>query len=156
MRLTDILTAACVKVPLAAADKRQAIDELADLLAAQTGRVRADQLKAAAWQREQTRTTGIGHGVAIPHGKCDSCQKLLMAVGKTASPIDFNSVDKRPVELIFLLASPVDQTGPHIQALASISRMLADPDLRASIRKAASSEELFALIAAQDGKPAAR
>jgi len=143
MRLTDILQADCIKVPLAATDKQAAIYELADLLAARHALGNADELKNAVWQRESTRTTGIGHGIGIPHGKCGSCKKLAMAIGITATPIEFGAIDGQPVELIILIASPLDQTGPHIQALAQISRMLTDEALRGRIKTARSAEELY-------------
>jgi len=146
MRLTDILKPGCVKVPLKAQQKQQAIEELVDLLCDQTGIGERQQLKAAVWQREQTRTTGIGHGVAIPHAKIKDCPGLVMAIGKADPAIDFAAIDGKPVDLVFLLASPVDQTGPHIQALAAISRMLTDADLRGSLKRAASAADLYKCI----------
>lgn len=154
MRLKDILQPGCVKVPLAATQKQAAVFELAELLCQQNSIEDAAPLKAAIWQREQTRTTGIGNGVAIPHGKAAGCKRLIMAVGKAATPIEFDAIDKRPVELIFLLASPMDQTGPHIQALAAISRLLTDPAFRSSIRNAASAEALYDAITRQEAQPA--
>jgi len=155
MRLTDILRPDCVKVPLAATAKQDAIFELVDLLVACGAVTAREEMCQAVWQREQTRTTGIGHGVAIPHGKVVGCKALTLAIGKTAQPIEFAAIDNRPVELIFLLASPVDQTGPHIQALAGISRMLFDPTFRAAVRAAQSSEDLYKLIVAHETNPAA-
>jgi fructose-specific phosphotransferase system IIA component len=146
MQLTDILNADCIKVPLDADDKQSAIYELIDLLA-ERGCVQNTQgLKDAVWHRETTRTTGIGHGLAIPHGKSDCCDSLVMAIGKPAQPIDFQSIDGKPVNLIILLVSPADQTGPHIQALAHISRMMTKDHFRAAMRNAASAEEVFGLI----------
>ena len=92
MRLTDILKPDCVKVPLEAADKEQAIYSLVDLLCDGTGIEARQNLKDAVWQREVTRTTGIGHGVAIPHGKCSGFDSLSMAVGIPAAPLDFGSI----------------------------------------------------------------
>ena len=152
MQLTDILQASCVKVPLTAVDKHGAIDELVDVLCDGTGIAVREELKEAVWAREQTRTTGIGHGIGIPHGKCNGIEKLVMAVGRAANPIDFGSIDRKPVELIFLLASPLDQTGPHIQALAMISRMLTDATLRGDIRDCEDSESLFKLLTEHDAK----
>ncbi len=146
MRITDILQPDCVKVPLAATTKQAAIFELADVLAAAGVIKVADELKQAVWAREMTRTTGIGHGIAIPHGKIVGCPKLVMAMGKAPTPIEFESIDRKPVELIFLLASPVDQTGPHIQALARISRLLTDERFRDAIKSAQSSQDLYGLI----------
>ena len=146
MRLTDILQAGCVKVPLESHSKQDAVFELVDLLAGQMGIENADELKQAVWQREMTRTTGIGHGVGIPHGKSGGIARLCMAIGKAEPPIDFGAIDGKPVDLIFLLASPVDQTGPHIQALATISRMLTDVEFRATIKEAGDREELYRMI----------
>lgn len=152
MRLTDILQPDCVKVPLDATDKQSAINELVDLLAARANLRHSAELKAAVWQREQMRTTGIGCGVAIPHGKSAGCDTLRMAVGKTDTPLEFGAIDGKPVHLVILLASPPGQTGPHIQALASISRILTDEDFRAALRQAASAEELYRLIAEQEAR----
>ena len=154
MRLTEILQPDCVKVPLAANTKQAAIYELVDLLADVADISDPDQLRKAVWQREMTRTTGIGHGIAIPHGKVVGCSQICMAVGKPASPIDFSSIDGEPVELIILMASPVDQTGPHIQLLAQISRMLTDEDFRGSIRSAEAAQAVYDLIAQQEAKAA--
>ncbi len=146
MRLTDILKPDCVLVPMVAADKRSAIFQLADLLCAKTGIADAAQLKAAIWKRETTRTTGIGGGVAVPHGKSENVPSLRMAIGRTASPLEFGAIDRKPVELIILLASPVDQTGPHIEALSRISRMLIDPDIRDRMKKMPTAAEIYNLI----------
>ncbi len=154
MRLTDILRPECVKVPLASSAKQDAIFELVDLLVASGVVTSREEMRQTVWQREQTRTTGIGHGVAIPHGKISGCTGLALAIGKAATPIEFGAIDGRPVELIFLLASPADQTGPHIQALAGISRMLFDPAFRAAVRAAQSAEDLYKLIVEHETKPA--
>lgn len=147
MRLTEILERECVRVPLRATDKREAIGELVDLLAKQTAIEDAQALQEAVWQREQTRTTGIGHGIGIPHGKSPTVDKLRMAIGRPAEPIEFEAIDKQPVDLILLLVSPTDQTGPHIQALARISRILTDEAFRAAVKAAPDGESLYNLIA---------
>jgi len=150
MRLTDILKTECVKVPLQAADKQAALYELVDLLGEHAGVVEVDQLKAAVWDREQARTTGIGHGIGIPHGKTGCLTQLSMAIGIPATPLDFNAIDGKPVELIILLASPQDQTGAHIQALAKISRMLTDDVFREGVKLAESGEQLFEMLVQQE------
>lgn len=152
MRLTDILQPDCVRVPLQAISKQEAIYELVDLLAEKMQLDSRDELRATVWQREQTRSTGIGHAVAIPHGKSKSCKQLCMAIGKASTPIEYGAIDGKPVELIFLLCSPVDQTGPHIQALAAISRMLTDPAFRSSVRTSKTSQDLFKLIVDHESK----
>lgn len=146
MKLTEILQPGCVKVPLLATEKQAAIFELVDVLADQTDLKNRDELKEAIWQREMTRTTGIGYGIAIPHGKTGSCPKLTMAVGLAKDPIEFRAIDSRPVDLIILLASPLDQTGPHIMALGSIMKMLTVIETRAAIKAAKDEKELYDLI----------
>jgi mannitol/fructose-specific phosphotransferase system IIA component (Ntr-type) len=150
MRLTDILLPECVRVPVSAVDKHGIIDERGGVLADHAEIDDAESLREAVWSREQIRTTGIGHGLAVPHGKCAGCSRLCMAVGKVAPPVEFGAIDKKPVELVFLLASPIDQTGPHIQALASISRMLTAANVRDQFRTAQTADELYALIKSHD------
>lgn len=146
MRLTDILQPDCIKVPLSSDDKQAAIFELADLLTEQTPIEDAQELKDAIWQRETTRTTGIGHGIGIPHGKCEGVDKLRMAIGVAPAGIEFGAIDKKPVDLVILLASPTDQTGPHIQALAKISRMLTDAVIRQNLKDAPDAQTLYDMI----------
>ncbi|MBI1367274.1 MAG: PTS sugar transporter subunit IIA [Planctomycetes bacterium] len=146
MRLTDIIKLDCIAVPLSATDKQGAIFELVELLAKQGRIADPEALKKAVWEREVTRTTGIGHGLAIPHGKAECCDRLVMAIGKTAEPIEFNAIDHRPVRLIFLLASPPAQTGAHIQALAAISRLMTKDEFRAAMLTAPDAARIHELI----------
>jgi mannitol/fructose-specific phosphotransferase system IIA component (Ntr-type) len=143
MLLTEILQPDCLIVPLEAEDKQSAIFQLADLLCDKADIPDPEGLKAAIWKRETVRTTGIGGGVAVPHGKTEQVPALKMAIGRTATPLDFGAIDRNPVELIILLASPVDQTGPHIEALSRISRMLIDPDVRDTMKTLATPEALY-------------
>ena len=146
MNLLDILRPEAIKVPLDADSKKPAIDELIDLLAEQHLVDDGDMLKEAVWQRERQRTTGIGEGLAIPHGKCSCVHELHLAIGRPRDPMEFDSVDRKPVHLIVLLASPPDKTSDHIQALGRISRLVANPDFRAAAYRAESAEELYELI----------
>ena len=150
MRLTQILQPDCVRVPLLATTKQQAIFELVDLLCAKVGLMDREALREAVWNRELTRTTGIGHGLAIPHGKVVGCERLCMAIGLTEQPIEFGAIDGQPVQLVILLASPVDQTGPHIQMLARISRLMTDEAFRDAIEQAANADEVYRLIQSHD------
>lgn len=150
MNLLDILAPECVKAPLVAGDKRGVIDELVDVLA-KVGRVSDPRaLKEAVWTRELTRTTGIGHGLAIPHGKCAGMSGLAMAIGKPAAPMDFQAIDAKPVKLVVLLASPPDRTSDHIQALARISRLMTMDQFRERIYGAATAGEIYALLKTQE------
>ncbi len=150
MQLSKLLTADRIRVPLKAAEKTDVITELIDVLAATGGLADRDAALQAVLKREAERTTGIGYGLAIPHGKSDGCKKLVMAAGKPAEPVDFQSLDQRPVTFVVLLVSPPDQTGPHIQALAKISRLMNIEEFRSAVDNAEAAGELYAAIASHE------
>lgn len=150
MKLTEIIKLQNIKVPLAATTKPAAIEELVNLLAANGDITDPKKVLAAVLEREATRTTGIGNGVAIPHGKCAGTNQLIMAVGKAASPIDFQAIDGRPVSLIWLLTSPPDQTGPHIKALARVSKLMVADKVRQSLATATTSQQIIDIITQAD------
>jgi fructose-specific phosphotransferase system IIA component len=146
MILTRILHLNCIRVPLKSRDKQSAIAELIDLLDANKLLLDRNAALQAVLAREQIRSTGIGTRVAIPHGKCKAVNELVMALGIAHSPIDFDSIDGKPVTIIILLVSPLDKTGPHIQALATISRLMLDEQFKDKLEKAASAEEAYELL----------
>jgi fructose-specific phosphotransferase system IIA component len=150
MKLTDTLTLDCVKVPLEATNKTEAIIELVDLLDAAKLIHDRQAVLQAILEREARRSTGIGHGLAIPHGKSPACDRLVMAIGKPAQPIDFQSIDGQPVDLVVLLTSPLDQTGPHIQALARISRLMTIDSVRSALSEAKTAHQLYDIIASHE------
>jgi mannitol/fructose-specific phosphotransferase system IIA component (Ntr-type) len=115
MRLSEILKPQNIRIPLLAKTKAEAIKELVELLASTGDVTDAKSVLDSVLDRESTRTTGIGNGLAIPHGKCSGTSHLVMAIGRPETPIDFQSIDGKPVNLIWLLASPPDQTGPHMR-----------------------------------------
>ncbi|MGE0482459.1 MAG: PTS sugar transporter subunit IIA, partial [Phycisphaerae bacterium] len=150
MDISKLLTPERIRVPLASTSKTDAITALIDVLAATDGLLDRDAALAAVLRRENERSTGIGFGLAIPHGKSDGCRSLVMAAGKPAEGIDFQSADRRPVTFIVLLVSPPDQTGAHIQALAKISRLMNIEEFRKAIAAAGSAGELHAAIVAHE------
>ncbi|MCP4594292.1 MAG: PTS sugar transporter subunit IIA [bacterium] len=147
MKLTDILTPGCIRVPLQATAKHEAITELVYLLAEHGKISDRENVLHAVMEREATRSTGIGHGLAVPHCKSASCSGLAAAIGKPATPLDFESKDGLPVDFIVLLVSPHDQTGPHIQALARISRLMLTEHFRNDLAKAQDGAEVLEIIA---------
>jgi fructose-specific phosphotransferase system IIA component len=150
MRLSDILKKSHIKVPMAAKNKKDAIAELVGVLAAAHELKDEKVLLNSVLERESTRTTGIGNGLAIPHGKCAGVDHLVVAIGKPETPIEFESIDGRPVSLIVLLASPPDQTGPHIQALARISRLMTVDAFRQAMRNATNADQVYDAVVAQE------
>ena len=152
MRLTEILKPANIKIPLQAKTKTEAITELVNLLAANGEVADARKVLDSVLDREATRTTGIGNGLAIPHGKCSGTDHLVMAIGKPAQPIDFQAIDGRPVSIIWLLNSPPDKTGPHIHALARISRLMTLEKFRQLLNAAQTGEQFFDIVAQQEAQ----
>ena len=150
MRLSEILKPQNIRVSLQAITKTEAITELIDLLADNGELQEKGKVLNSVLEREATRTTGIGNGLAIPHGKCTGVDHLVMAIGRTAAPIDFQAIDGKPVTLIWLLASPPDKTGPHITALARISKLMTVDRFRRSVNDATSAEQVFQLIVDQE------
>jgi fructose-specific phosphotransferase system IIA component len=151
LNLMNILAPECIRAPLAGNSKRSVIDELVAALAAAGKVPDPKSLADAVWAREQTRTTGIGHGLAIPHGKCPGMPAIAMAIGKPAQPMEFEAIDGKPVRLIVLLASPPDKPGDHIQALAKISRLMTMDEFREQIYNATTAGEIYQLLKSKEG-----
>lgn len=152
MLLTQILQPSCIKVPLKSKDKKSVISELVDLLGSNGLLLDKNVVLEATLKREETRSTGIGLGIAVPHGKCNGVKELVMAIGITGEPIDFASVDEKPVTIILLLVSPVNQTGPHIQALARISRLMLDEQFKERLAKASTADEVYKLVKSKENE----
>jgi len=152
MILTQILHPNCVKVPVDNKDKEKVITELVDLLAANGLFSDRDVALEAVLTRERTQSTGTGSGIAIPHGKCDAVKELVMAIGIAHEPIEFGSIDGKPVTIIILLVSPANQTGPHIQALARISRLMLNEEFKNKLEKSTSAEEVYNLLSNEENQ----
>ena len=152
MLLTQILKENCLKVPLVSTDKDAAITELVSLLNENGLLGDYKTVLDAVLMREKTRSTGIGSGIAIPHGKCGAVKELVMAVGIAAEPIEFQSVDSQPVKIILLLVSPADQTGPHIQALARISRLMLNDKFKTELENAESAKQAYDLLSSAENE----
>ena len=152
MILTQILQPDCIKVPVESRDKEAVITELVDTLDAKGLLLDKDDALEAVLLRERIQSTGTGAGIAIPHGKCNAVKELVMAIGIAHEPIEYNSIDGKPVTILILLVSPADQTGPHIQALATISRLMLNEEFRKKLEKVTSADEVYELLNDQENK----
>ena len=150
MTLTQILQANCAKVPVEGRDKEAVITELVDLLDASGALQDRDVALDAVLTREGIQSTGTGAGIAIPHGKCNAVKEVVMAIGIAREPIEFESIDGEPVKILFLLVSPADQTGPHIQALAGISKLMLNEQFRHKLEQADSADDIYTLLNNQE------
>lgn len=126
--------------------KKQALQEVARLAAPMAG-VSEHVIFDALFSREKLGTTGVGHGIAIPHGKIEQVEKVFGFFAKLKTPVDFEAIDEKPVDLIFMLVAPQEAGADHLKALAKISRMSRDPAFCQKLRKAPDVKSLQALIA---------
>ncbi len=152
MKLVDILSEQTIKVPLEKQEKTQVIEELVDLLDTAGKITNRDSVLKAILDREAVMSTGVGEGVAIPHGKSDAAPVIVAALGISAEPIDFDSIDKEPVRLIWLLVGPPGQTGPHLKALSRISRLMHMGELKEKLLAARSAAEVLEEVAREEEK----
>ncbi|MSR41198.1 MAG: PTS sugar transporter subunit IIA [Phycisphaerales bacterium] len=150
MRLADLLNPNAVRTPLVSTDKQTAINELVDAIASCGGCSDSEAVKRAVWERESQRSTGIGEGLAIPHGKCAAVNDLALGIGKPAMPMEFGSIDKKPVQLIVLLISKPEKKDEHIQALGKISKIMSSPQFRHLAYAATTPAELYDLFMRAD------
>jgi mannitol/fructose-specific phosphotransferase system IIA component (Ntr-type) len=145
--LSELLPPERIRIPLAGASKDDLLRELVDVLHA-TGEVGdPSQVLHAVREREAVLSTGIGNGVAIPHGKSAQVTALAMAAGVTRGPVDFEALDGRPVSLFFLLVGPESAAGDHVKALSRIARLVRSDAVRGRLAGAASPAEFHAILA---------
>jgi len=145
MKIMDFLTPKAVSADLQATDKKSVISELLSILISskQVNPAKKDELMKVVMDREALGSTGIGQGVAIPHGKAPSVKKLVASFGISRKGIKFDSLDGEPAHIFFLLLAPQDSAGPHLKALARISRLLKEKSFRNLLCKAADEKQLF-------------
>ena len=156
MNLLDILSLESTIVDLKGESKEDIIAELVNSLPVGDVITDRDQVLQAVLDREKIMSTGIGDGIAIPHGKSAAVTELVAAMGTQRRGVDFDALDGEPAFVFFLLVSPANVSGPHIKALARISRLLKNDEFKKKLIEADSAEEIIATIeAAERDIPAA-
>jgi nitrogen PTS system EIIA component len=150
MKITEMLREEFVLDELKAGNKRDVLAELADAFA--KGKIKFDReaMIHVLLEREKLGSTGIGEGIAIPHGKLAGLEEMVVAFGRSHRGIEFEAMDGKPVHLFFLLMAPENSAGQHLKALAKISRMLKDGAFRQHLMEAVTHDDLMALIAEKD------
>jgi fructose PTS system EIIBC or EIIC component len=141
--LTELLSVERIRIPLVSESKDELLQELVSISADVDDVEDREDVLRAVREREAVLSTGIGHGVAIPHGKTGAVSELRMAAGRSVAPIDFDALDGEPVSLFFLLVGPESAAGPHIKALSRISRLVRRDDVRERLIAAESAEEFL-------------
>ena len=154
MELADILSEESVIVCTGLKTKREVLERLAEQAAKATGQD-ARAVFEAVYDREVLGSTGLGNGIAIPHGKFAGIPGVTAVFARLSDPVDFDSVDDQPVDLIFALFAPKDAGAEHLRALARVSRLLRQAELREQLRQARTADAIHALLV-QDGGSSAR
>src|SRR5213079_218094 len=140
VRLSELLSPARIRVPLRAADKEGVLRELVEMVG--NGGL-SDEVLAAILERERQFPTGIGYGVAVPHGKTPALSALVVVAGTTPAPVPYETIDGEPVRLFFLLAGPESAAGAHVKALSRISRLVRREPVRGKLLSARTPEEFY-------------
>jgi mannitol/fructose-specific phosphotransferase system IIA component (Ntr-type) len=146
MKLSEILTKQAICVPLESRTKHEVLRELVGALPSSANSEIRERIYEAILEREARLSTGIGQGIAIPHGSCALLHSIEMAVGIARTPIEFETIDGEPVVIFFLLASPAGSADAHIQALGQISRLCISDEFRAELAAVSDAEEVLALL----------
>ncbi len=145
MEISDLITPGSVEANLRASSKKQAIQDLARKAADLVG-LHERAVFDVLMERERLGTTGVGNGIAIPHGKLAQLDRLYGLFARLETPIDFQAIDEQPVDLIFLLLAPESAGADHLKALARVSRLLRDKTVCEKLRGTDSNEALYALL----------
>jgi fructose-specific phosphotransferase system IIA component len=143
MKISDILTENLVVTGLEGNSKDEIIDAMIDLVATSPKVVDKAKVRDAIFEREKIMSTGVGNGFAIPHGKTDAVSDIVAAFATTANPIDYQSLDEKPVRLVFLLVGKDNMVGPHIKLLSRISRLMSKEDFRKHLLEVRSPKEVL-------------
>jgi PTS system nitrogen regulatory IIA component len=146
MALTDLVVPQAVVPSLRVNNKKQALQELAARAAVICGRSEREVLEVL-MQRERLGSTGVGNGIAIPHGKLARLERLFGVFARLERPIDFEALDGQPVDLVFLLLAPEGAGADHLKALARIARLLRDSEVAQKLRESRDAEALYAVLA---------
>jgi len=143
MKISDILNEELVVTGLHGNSKEEIIDSMIDLVATSTKVLDKEKVREAIFEREKIMSTGVGNGFAIPHGKTDAVSDIVAAFAVTANPIDYQSLDEKPVRLVFLLVGKDNMVGPHIKLLSRISRLMNKEEFRKRLMNLKSPKEII-------------
>jgi PTS system nitrogen regulatory IIA component len=152
VKIMDILVKDAVVLNLASTDKSDILKEMSDALASAEPSVPADRLLEVLTEREGLQSTGIGEGVAIPHGKMAGLDRLMASFARSPEGVDFDSIDGAPTQLYFMLVVPEHSGGQHLKALARISRFFRDDSFRDKLLSATTTDDIFSAIDEEDAK----
>ncbi|MCP4120528.1 MAG: PTS sugar transporter subunit IIA [Bacteroidetes bacterium] len=146
MKISELLNPLAIVSDLQARDKNRVLSELTDALVASESNLSSDEVIQVLMEREKLGSTGIGDGVAIPHGKLGGIPELMLAFGRSRQGVEFESMDGQPAYLFFLLLAPEESVGVHLKTLARISKLLKDASVRQKLLDAADQQAIYQVI----------
>jgi fructose PTS system EIIBC or EIIC component len=146
MKISDILTEDLVIARLKGSSKQEIIDAMVDLVATSPKVLDKGKVRTAIFEREKIMSTGVGNGFAIPHGKTDAVTDIVAAFAVTERDIDYDSLDEKPVRLVFLLVGKDNLVGPHIKLLSRISRLMNKEEFRNQLLATHSAKDILDLF----------
>lgn len=152
MKIAEFLSPRAVAAELSGKSKAEILKELSETLVLAHPELSAPRIVEVLQEREKLGSTGIGEGVAIPHGKLGGLPQLMASFGVTRQGVDFEAIDGKPTHLFFALVAPENSAGIHLKALARISRLFKNSKFRQDILEAKSGEEIYRLIAEEDAR----
>jgi nitrogen PTS system EIIA component len=152
MNIRDMLKREFIIKDLKATGKKDVLEELVHVFVDQNGGMDSETMVQVLLEREKLGSTGIGDGIAIPHGKLSGIEEILVGFGRSQAGVDFNSLDGRPVHLFFLIMAPDTSSAHYLKVLAKISRMLKDLKMRKDLLEAVSADDLYRIIETMDQK----
>lgn len=152
MKINEILTLETILAEVKADNKENSIKELAEFLCQNHAIADKSELVRVLLEREKLGSTGIGENVAIPHAKMKGLKKIIAAFGISKNGVEFDSLDQKPVNFIFVLVAPENATGIHLKALAKISRLLKNSEFKSNLLKASTREDVYNIILNEDSK----
>ncbi|EJR5449444.1 PTS IIA-like nitrogen regulatory protein PtsN [Vibrio cholerae] len=148
MQLSEVLSLDCTKSAVQCSSKKRALEIISEIAALHTGQ-NATELFECMLSREKMGSTGIGNGIAIPHARMSDSENAVAVLLQCEEPIEFDSIDNRPVDLLFALLVPEDQCKEHLKTLACIAERLNDKQILKQLRNAASDQELYNIMVNQ-------
>lgn len=152
MKIRDLLSKNSILIDLQGTDKNEVLTQMAHYMSSIYNLPEADLIARKILEREADMSTGIGFGIAIPHGRIDKVDRIHMIAAQSLTGIDFNSIDEQPVNLIFMIISPANNSSEHTQVLSSLSRIMSYEDIRKKLLAAASSEVFLDLLIKSEDK----
>ncbi len=147
MNLKTVITTDTIDLHLKGTTKKEIINELLDVLFKAKKIQDKNAALKAVMEREEKMSTGMKHGIAIPHGKCSSIKDLIACIGVSENPVDFDSLDHEPCRIFIMTLSPTEKTGPHLQFLAEVSLLFKSSEKREEILNAKTPEEVLKILA---------